>query len=103
VSLEALKGVIAVFRRATIHCSINVGDAKGKYNASDFIRDLVEVKYYVDLNLYPFYRVGRAENLLEDIFYCLRPIEPRCYDAGDFGMRPDSLVFPCCPPAAFDT
>ena len=103
VSLEALKGAIAACRRAAIHCSVSVGDAKGKYNASDFIRDLGEAKYYVDLNLYPFYRVGRAENLSEDIFYRLRPIAPRCYDDGALGMRPDGLVFPCYSPAAFDT
>ena len=103
VSLEALKGAIAACQRAAIHCSVSVGDAKGKYNAADFIRDLGEAKYYVDLNLYPFYRVGRAENLSEDIFYRLRPIEPRCYDGGALGMRPDGLVFPCCSPAAFDT
>ena len=103
VSMEAIKGAIAACRRASIPCSVSISEAKGKYEAQDFIRSMGDIKYYIDITLNPFYRVGRATNLPTDAFYSFRPIPPRCYDGGTLGMRYDGLVYPCCSPAVFDT
>lgn len=103
VSLEAIRGAIAACRRCSIPCSVSIGEAKGKYDAADFIRSLGDTKYYTDMHIYPFYRVGKAKSLPADVFYPLRPVPPRCYDSSALGMRCDGLVYPCCSPAAFDT
>ena len=103
VSLSALKGAIEACSRSGIYCSVSIGEAKGEYSSEKFIRNLGDLKYYVDVKLYPFYRVGRAVNLPADVFYPLRPLPPRCYDDSAMGMRPDGTVCPCCSPAVMDT
>ena len=99
VSQEAFEGALKACKRNKIKCEVSIGEARGKYSVNNFLKSLGKFKYFMEYSIYPFYRVGRAENLPKEVFYPLRNMKKRCYDGGVIAIRYDGELFPCCSPA----
>ncbi|MBR5337250.1 MAG: radical SAM protein [Lachnospiraceae bacterium] len=87
-----------------IDCTIAVADMTGEDGAGRFLKSLGKKVLTKEYNLYPAYRVGRAKNLPEEMFFTFSDrTNIVCLYEGILSVMYNGDVYPCCRHQSFDS
>jgi radical SAM protein with 4Fe4S-binding SPASM domain len=103
VGEEAFARALNLCKSLKISHNVGIGETKDK-KANDFLLSLGSEKYLMDFYIYPYLRVGRANEIPDEAYYRFYDTEKiKCRDGGYLAIRYDGEVFPCCVQTIFDT
>lgn len=98
ITQETVFTAVSAAEQLGIPCSIYVADLKGDYSAGRFIQSLGSAKYGRPFEIYPLFRVGRAENMPPELFLTENGREKvlGCLYENTMSVLYNGDVYPCC-------
>ena len=104
VSLNVAQNAITLSRAVVKSTQVMVGETKNSLQAHEVIYKMDDRKYLMNFSIYPFLRIGKANELPDNEFYRHYPKKGLfCGYDKIAAIRYDGEVFPCCNQFVFDS